>query len=120
MSEKFVLNETSIFGRGCREELPKEIKARGYKKIFLVTDKGLVDCKLIDKVTVLLDEAKINYTLYSDIKPNPTIKNVLDGYEICKEMKADLIVVVGGGSAIDTAKGISILMKNPDRADVVS
>jgi len=120
MSEKFVLNETSIFGRGARAELPAEINARGYKKVLLVTDKGLVECKLIEKVTSILEEAKIDYTLYSEIKPNPTIKNVLDGYEICKNINADLIVVVGGGSAIDTAKGISILMTNPDRADVVS
>lgn len=120
MADRFVLNETSIFGRGCRSELPSEINARGFKKIFLVTDKGLVDCKLIDKVTSILDEAKIDYILYSDIKPNPTIKNVLDGYEICKNICADVIVVVGGGSAIDTAKGISILMTNPERADVVS
>ena len=117
MSERFVLNETSIFGRGCRVELPGEIKSREFKKIFLVTDKGLVECGLIKKITDILDEAKIKYTLYSDVKPNPSIKNVLDGYEICKEMKADSIVVVGGGSAIDTAQGISILMK---RADVVS
>ena len=120
MAEKFVLNETSIFGRGCRAELVNEINTRGFKKIFLVTDKGLVDCKLIDKITSILKKAKIDYTLYSEIKPNPTIKNVLDGYEICKNIEADLIVVVGGGSAIDTAKGISILMTNPDRADVVS
>jgi len=120
MSERFVLNETSIFGRGCRNELPKEIKSRGFKKVLLVTDKGLVDCKLINKVSDLLDEEKIDYTLYSEVKPNPTIKNVLDGYEICKNINADLIVVVGGGSAIDTAKGISILMTNPDRADVKS
>ena len=120
MSERFVLNETSIFGRGCRNELPKEIKSRGFKKVLLVTDKGLVDCKLINKVSDLLDEEKIDYTLYSEVKPNPTIKNVLDGYEVCKSINADLIVVVGGGSAIDTAKGISILMTNPDRADVKS
>lgn len=97
MSERFVLNETSIFGRGCRSELPEEIKSRGFKKVFLVTDKGLVDCKLINKVSDLLDEQKIDYTLYSEVKPNPTIKNVLDGYEICKNINADLIVVVGGG-----------------------
>ena len=120
MSERFVLNETSIFGRGCRSELPGEIKSRGFKKVLLVTDKGLVDCNLITKVSDLLDEAKINYTLYSEVKPNPTIKNVLDGYKVCKRIRADLIVVVGGGSAIDTAKGISILMTNPDRADVKS
>ncbi|MBO5349188.1 MAG: lactaldehyde reductase [Clostridia bacterium] len=120
MSEKFVLNETSIFGRGCRSELPGEIKSRGFKKILVVTDKGLVDCKLVNKVTDILDEANIEYTLYSEVKPNPTIKNVLDGYELCKKYEADAIVAVGGGSAMDTAKGISILMTNPDRADVVS
>ena len=120
MSEKFVLNETSIFGSGSRIELPNEINARGFKKVLLVTDKGLVECGLIHKVTAILEESSIDYTLYSEIKPNPTIKNVLDGYEICKSINADLIVVVGGGSAIDTAKGISILMTNPDRVDVVS
>ncbi len=120
MSEKFVLNETSIFGRGCRKELPGEIKARGFKKILLVTDKGLIECKLVDKVTDILDEAKIDYTVFSEVKPNPTIKNVLDGYEVCKKINADAIVAVGGGSAMDTAKGISILMTNPDRDDVVS
>lgn len=118
--ERFVLNETSIFGRGSRSELPEEIQKRGFKKVLLVTDKGLVECKLIEKVSSILDEANIDYTLYSEIKPNPTVKNVLDGYEVCKNIGADLIVVVGGGSAIDTAKGISILMTNPDRADVVS
>lgn len=85
MSERFVLNETSIFGRGCRSELPGEIKGRGYKKVFLVTDKGLVNCGLIKKVTDVLDEAKIDYTLYSEVKPNPSIKNALDGYDICKK-----------------------------------
>ena len=120
MSERFVLNETSYFGRGSRSELPGEIKARGYKKIFVVTDKGLVDCKLINKVTEILDEANIEYEVYSNVKPNPSIKNVLDGYEQCKNYKSDVIVAVGGGSAIDTAKGISILMTNPERADVVS
>ena len=120
MSERFILNETSIFGRGCRTELPNEIKTRGFKNILLVTDKGLVECKLINKISDLLDAENIEYTLYSEIKPNPTIKNVLDGYEVCKNANADLIVVVGGGSAIDTAKGISILMTNPERADVKS
>ena len=120
MAERFVLNETSIFGRGCREELPEEIKKRGFKKVLLVTDKGLVECKLINKVTEILDKAKIDYTIYSEIKPNQTKQNVLEGYELCKKIDADSIVVVGGGSAIDTAKGISILMTNPERSDVVS
>ncbi|MBQ3408952.1 MAG: iron-containing alcohol dehydrogenase [Clostridia bacterium] len=120
MSERFILNETSYFGRGSRSELPNEINARGFKKILFVTDKGLVDCGLYKKVTDILDNSGFDYEMYSDVKPNPTIKNVLDGYELCKKINADVIVVMGGGSAIDTAKGISILMTNPDRADVVS
>lgn len=120
MSERFVLNETSYFGRGCREVLPEEINSRGYKKIFVVTDKSLLECGVTDKVTSILDNAGIEYTVYSEVKPNPTIKNVLDGVDKCREFGADSIVAVGGGSAIDTAKGISIIMTNPDRDDVVS
>ncbi len=118
--EKFVLNETSYFGYGAREVLPEEIKNRGYKKVLVVTDKSLFEIGLTKKVTDKLDEAGIEYTVYSDVKPNPTIKNVLDGVEVCKKYKADVIVAVGGGSSIDTAKGISIVMTNPDRADIVS
>ena len=118
--EKFVLNETSYFGFGAREVLPEEIKNRGYKKVLVVTDKSLFEIGLTKKVTDKLDEAGIEYTVYSDVKPNPTIKNVLDGVEVCKKYKADVIVAVGGGSSIDTAKGISIVMTNPDRADIVS
>ena len=120
MSERFILNETSYFGKGAREELPNEIKARGFKKVLVVTDKALFEAHVTDKVTEILDKAGIEYTVYSDVKPNPTIKNVLDGVEKCKEFGADLIVAVGGGSSIDTAKGISIVMTNPDRADIVS
>ena len=120
MSTKFVLNETSYFGRGAREELVGEIKKRNFKKVFLVTDKSLVQAGVIDKVTEVLDNAKIKYDMYSEIKPNPTIKNVLDGVSACKKSRADLIVAVGGGSSMDTAKGISIVMTNPDRKDIVS
>lgn len=120
MSTKFVLNETSYFGKGAREELPAEIRDRGYKKILVVSDKSLFEAKVTDKVTEVLDKAKIEYTVYSEVKPNPTIKNVLDGVKVCKEFGADAIVAVGGGSSIDTAKGISIVMTNPDRSDVVS
>ena len=120
MATKFVLNETSYFGKGAREELPNEIKDRGYKKILVVTDKSLFEAKVTDKVTEVLDKAKIEYKVYSDVKPNPTIKNVLDGVKVCKDFGADAIVAVGGGSSIDTAKGISIVMTNPDRSDVVS
>ena len=117
---KFVLNETSYFGKGAREELPEEIRRRGFKKVLLVTDKTLVQCGVSAKVTEVLERAGISYEVYSDIKPNPTIKNVLDGVEACKAARADVIVAVGGGSSIDTAKGISIVMTNPDRADIVS
>ena len=120
MSERFVLNETSFFGKGAREELPNEIKTRGFKKVLVVTDKALFEAHVTDKVTEVLDKAGIEYTVYSDVKPNPTIKNVTDGVAKCKEFGADLIVAVGGGSSIDTAKGISIVMTNPDRADIVS
>ena len=120
MSERFILNETSYFGRGSREELAREIKERGFKKVLLVTDKALIDCGVAGKVKEVLDGAKIKYRTYSKIKPNPTVKNVLDGVKVCKESGADVIVAVGGGSVIDTAKGISIVMTNPDREDVVS
>ena len=120
MSVKFVLNETSYFGKGAREELGGEIKKRGFKKVFLVSDKALVDAGVTAKVEEILNREEIPYDLYHDIKPNPTIKNVLDGVKACKKSKADLIVAVGGGSSIDTAKGISIVMTNPDRADIKS
>jgi len=120
MSEKFVLNETSYFGRGSRVELPGEIIKRGFKKILLVTDETLLKCGVTKKVSDVLDSANISYCVYSDIKPNPTVKNVQDGVDKCKECGADAIVAVGGGSVIDTAKGIGIIMTNPDRADVVS
>ena len=115
MSTRFILNEFSYFGRGCRSELINEITKRGYKKIFVVTDNALIKCGLANKVTSLLDEAKIKYTVYSDVKPNPTIANVMDGLKACKKFKADLIVTIGGGSAMDTSKGISILMTNKGR-----
>lgn len=120
MSVRFMLNETSYFGKGAREELPREIKERGFKKVLVVTDKALFEVGVTARVTEVLDKAGIEYTVYSEVKPNPTIKNVLDGVEKCKEFGADVIVAVGGGSSIDTAKGISILMTNPDRMDVVS
>ncbi len=112
---KFVLNETSYFGNGAREVLPEEIKTRGFKKVLVVTDKALYEVGVTKKVTDVLDEVKIKYTVYHDVKPNPTIKNVTDGVEECKKFGADVIVAVGGGSSIDTAKGISILMTNPER-----
>ena len=120
MSVRFMLNETSYFGKGAREELAPEIKNRGFKKAFVVTDRSLAECGVINKVTDVLEKAGIPFEVYSEVKPNPTIKNVTDGIEACKKSGADVIVAVGGGSSIDTAKGISIVMTNPDRADIVS
>ena len=120
MSIKFMLNETSYFGRGAREELPGEIKKRGFNKVFLVSDKSLVEAGVTAKIEELLKNSGIPYSLYDEIKPNPTIMNVTEGVTACKESGADVIVAVGGGSSIDTAKGISIVMKNPDRADIKS
>jgi lactaldehyde reductase len=118
MAERFVLNETSYFGRGCREVLPEEIKSRGYNKVLVVTDKSLTECGLASKVTSILDNAGIAYEVYNDVKPNPTVTNVKNGLAKCRECGADVIVAVGGGSAMDTAKAISIIMTNPDREDV--
>ena len=117
---RFILNETSYFGNGVRSELSEEIKRRGFTKVFLVSDSALVEAKVTSKVEAILKKAKIPYTLYSKIKPNPTIKNVQDGVTSCKRSKADVIVAVGGGSSMDTAKGISIVMTNPDRKDIKS
>ena len=115
--EKFVLNETSYFGKGAREVLAEEIKNRGFKKVLLVTDQSLSATEVVKKVKDVLENASIDYEVYDEVKPNPTIKNVQDGIERCKNSGADVIVAVGGGSSIDTAKGISIVMTNSDRYD---
>ena len=120
MTKKFVLNETSYFGMGAREVLAEEIKARGFKKVLVVTDKALFECGVTSKVTDELDKAQIEYSVYSDVRPNPTKKNVWDGLKACKEAKADVLVAVGGGSSIDTAKAIGIISNNPENEDIVS
>ena len=120
MTKKFVLNETSYFGMGAREVLAEEIKARGFKKVLVVTDKALFECGVTSKVTDELDKAQIEYSVYSDVRPNPTQKNVWDGVKACKEAKADVLVAVGGGSSIDTAKAIGIITNNPENEDIVS
>ena len=120
MAIKFVLNETSYFGKDARGALAEEITKRKFKKVFLVSDKSLVNAGVTAKVEEIFKNANIDYTLYDEIKPNPTIKNVTDGVEACKASGADVIVTVGGGSSMDTAKGISIVMTNPDRADIKS
>ena len=120
MVNRIVLNETSYFGRGAREKLATEIKLRDFNKIFLVTDKTLYETKVVDKVTGVLEHNNIEYYVFDSVKPNPSVKNVQVGLEIAKNHNVDCIVAVGGGSVIDTAKAISILMTNPQFQDVVS
>ena len=120
MANRFVLNNISYHGSGAIKEVPGEIQRRGFKKAFVASDPDLVKFGVTAKVTDLLDEAGIDWELFSEIKPNPTIKNVQDGVEAFKASGADCIVAVGGGSAMDTAKAIGIIAENPEYADVVS
>ena len=119
MTNRIILNETSYFGWGARENLGPEIKKRGFKKILVVTDETLKNCGVTDMVTKEL-EGNIDYEVYSDVKPNPTITNCQNGIDFCKKVKADAIVAVGGGSVIDTAKCIAIVIKNPEFYDINS
>ena len=105
---RFVLNETSYHGAGAINSIPEEIKGRGFKKVLVASDPDLVKFGVTKKVTDVLENAGIEYTLYSDIKPNPTIQNVQHGVEVFKESGADCIVVIGGGSSMDTAKAVGI------------
>lgn len=120
MANRIILNETSYFGPGAIKEIIPEIKGRGLKKVMLVTDKDLIKFKVATKVSDLLDENGIAYEIYDHIKANPTIENVQEGVEFCKKCGADVLVAVGGGSAIDTSKAIGIIMTNPEFADVRS
>ena len=120
MVNRIVLNETSYFGRGARNNLATEIKSRGFHKVLLVTDKTLYESKLVDMVTRVLERNIIGYYLFDGVKPNPTVKNVQDGLLMANINNVDCIVAVGGGSVIDTAKAISIIMTNPEFNDVVS
>ncbi len=120
MADRIILNETSYFGKGAIKEIANEVKGRGLKKVMVVTDKDLMKFKVATKITDVLDDAGIAYEVYDHIKPNPTITNVKEGVDFCKKCGADVIVAVGGGSAIDTSKGIAIIMTNPEFADVRS
>ena len=117
---RFVLNETSYHGAGAINSIPEEIKGRGFKKVLVASDPDLVKFGVTKKVTDVLENAGIEYTLYSDIKPNPTIQNVQHGVEVFKESGADCIVAIGGGSSMDTAKAVGIIINNPEFADVRS
>lgn len=115
-----ILNETSYFGAGCRDTIAVEAARRGFKRAFFVTDKDLIRFKVADKVIEVFEKNGIPYELFSDVKANPTIANVQHGVAAFKASGADFIVALGGGSSIDTAKGIGIVVNNPDFADVKS
>lgn len=120
MSNRFVLNETSYHGSGAINEIPTEIKGRGFKKCFVCSDPDLIKFGVTAKITDILDNNSIAYELYSEIKPNPTIENVQTGVAAFKASGADCIIAIGGGSSMDTAKAIGIIIKNPEFEDVVS
>ena len=120
MVNRFVLNETSYHGAGAIKEIATEVKGRGFKKAFVCSDPDLIKFGVTKKVTDVLDNAEIDYDIYSEIKPNPTIENVQTGVKAFKNSGADCIIAIGGGSSMDTAKAIGIIIKNPDFSDVLS
>ena len=120
MANRFVLNETSYHGKGAIQEIATEVKGRGFKKCFVCSDPDLIKFGVTKKVTDVLDGAGIAYEIYSQIKANPTIENVQTGVAAFKASGADSIVAIGGGSSMDTAKAVGIIIANPEFADVVS
>lgn len=120
MSNRIILNETSYFGWNARENLVPEIKRRSFKKILLVTDETLMNCGVTKLVIDCLDRGDIDYKIFDKVKPNPTISNCHEGIKVCQEYGADAIVCVGGGSVIDTAKCIGIVIENPEFYDINS
>ncbi len=120
MVHRFILNETSFFGPGARKELPGAIRGLGKSKVLVVTDKGLLQFGVAKMVTDVLDEAGIAYDIFSEVKPNPTVSNVKAGIDAFIRAQADILVAIGGGSSIDTAKAIGIVIANPDFSDIIS
>ena len=117
---RMILNETSYFGAGCISKVPEEITTRGFKKALVVTEQVLIDAGVSSKVLKLLDDIKFPYEIFGNFKQNPTIQNVNDGVAAYKKSGADLLIAVGGGSAMDTAKAIGIIINNPEFSDVKS
>ncbi|MEE1214971.1 MAG: lactaldehyde reductase [Bacteroidaceae bacterium] len=120
MAQRFILNEVSYFGPGARKELPEVLNRMGVKKALVTSDKGLIKVGTTKMVTDVLDEMGFPYDIYSEIKPNPTVTNVKQGVEAFKASGADCIIAIGGGSSMDTAKGIGIVANNPEFGDIVS
>ena len=117
---RIVLNETSYHGAGCIAEIATEVKGRAFKKAFVCSDPDLIKFGVTAKVTKVLDDAGLAYEIYSNIKPNPTIENVQTGVEAFRKSGADYLIAIGGGSSMDTAKAIGIIINNPEFADVRS
>lgn len=117
---KYVLNEVSYHGQGSLENIKNEVLDRRFKKALIITDKDLVKFNVATKVTALLDEIDFKYEIFTELQANPTVKNVQDGVEVFKTSGADCIITIGGGSPQDTAKGIGIIINNPEYADVIS
>ena len=120
MVQRFILNETSYHGAGSISVIPEELKSRGLKKVFVCTDPSLIEYNVASKVLDILKDSDIEFFVYSNVKPNPTIENVQTGVKAFIENEADCIVAIGGGSAMDTAKAIGIIIKNPENSDVRS
>ena len=120
MANRIVLNETSYHGAGAIQEIPGEVKTRGFAKAFVCSDPDLIKFGVTKKVTDVLDKEELAYEIYSDIKPNPTIENVQSGVAAFKASGADYIIAIGGGSSMDTAKAVGIIINNPEFADVRS
>lgn len=120
MANRIILNNVSYHGAGAIKAIPEEVKGRGFKKAFVCSDPDLVKFGVTAKVTSLLDAENLDYEIYSDIKPNPTIENVKTGVEAFKKSGADYIISIGGGSSMDTAKAVGIIIANPEFADVRS
>ena len=120
MTNRMLLNETSYFGKGAIQHIPEEVTKRQLKKALIVTDKGLVKAGLLAKITDLLDANQLAYEVYDEIVPNPTVAVVKKGIEVYKDSQADYLLALGGGSSMDTAKAIGIIINNPEFSDVVS
>lgn len=120
MANRIMLNQTSYHGAGAIREIPGEVKSRGFKKALICCGPTLIKHGVIAHVTDILDEAGLEYAIYSDIKPNPTIENVVEGVAAFKAAGADYLIAIGGGSPMDTSKAIGIIINNPEFADVRS
>lgn len=120
MAYRMILNERSYFGAGAIENIPVEFKGRGLKKAVVITDKGLLKAGVVDNVTAILDRENIDYEIFDEVNPNPSVDNVKAGVEFVKNANADCLIAIGGGSSMDTAKAVGIIIENPEFADVVS